>query len=229
MISCASGQELRDVVREKSPADMLCVDITMEGALELVKELRLLVPSAYIILIASAEISPLVYMRPTVAAQSLLLKPLSEKQIEAVLREAVESYAARFYQPDESRMFVVESGGERSLIDYGRICFFEARDKRVYLNTESEEYGFYDTLEQLEEKLGGAFLRCHRSFLVNKDKIEHVFLSQNRIVLSGEFEVPLSRSYKPAMKEYLTGVGQNSGNAGSGSRAALPEKEEKYE
>lgn len=212
MIPCASRQELRDVVQEKIPVDMLCVDITMEGALELVKELRLAAPDTYIILIASADISPLVYMRPTVAAESLMLKPLSEKQIEEVLREAVESYATRFYQPDLSRMFVVESGGERSLIDYGRICFFEARDKRVYLNTVSEEYGFYDTLEQLEEKLGEAFLRCHRSFLVNKDKIAHVFLSQNRIVLQGEFEVPLSRSYKPSVKEYLAEAGLVSGN-----------------
>lgn len=203
MIQCAAVGELEEVVSSRIPADMICVDITMDGALSLVKELRRASPAAYIILIASPNISPLIYMRPAIGAESLMLKPLSVRQIQEVLAEAIGAYAARFYKPDESKVFVVENNGGRSLIDYGRIYFFEARDKRVYLNTESEEYGFYDTLEQLEERLEEDFLRCHRSFLVNKEKIEGVFLSQNRIVLKGGFEVPLSRSYKPAVKEYL--------------------------
>ncbi len=205
MIQCASCQELEEVIKEKVPVDMICVDITMSGALEIVKELRRLAPAVYVILIANASISPLVYMRPAIGAESLMLKPLSEIQIQEVLREAMEAYAARFYKPDERKVFVVENSGGRSLIDYDRIYFFEARDKRVYLNTESEEYGFYDTLEQLDKRLEGEFLRCHRSFLVNKKKIVKVFLSQNRVVLKDEFEVPLSRSYKPVVKEYLKG------------------------
>ncbi|MEZ3487900.1 MAG: LytTR family transcriptional regulator DNA-binding domain-containing protein [Lachnospiraceae bacterium] len=211
MIQCSSGRELREVVKEKIPANLACVDITMEGALDMVKELRGAAPKAYIILIASPKISPLRYLRPTVGAESLMLKPLNETQIREVLTEAIRTYADRFYKPDESRMFVVESGGERSLIEYGRICYFEARDKRVYLNTGAEEYGFYGTLDQLEERLEDMFLRCHRSFLVNKEKIESVFLSQNRIVLKERLEVPLSRSYKPAVKEYLR---KGEGNAG---------------
>lgn len=203
MIQCAAPGEFRKLVEERVPADMVCVDITVDGILELVKELHRIAPAAYIILIASTGISPLIYMRPAIGAESLMLKPLSEKQIREVLSEAIKTYADRFYRPDESKVFVVENSGGRSLIDYDRIYFFEAREKRVYLNTESEEYGFYDTLEQLEERLGRDFLRCHRSFLVNKEKISAVFLSQNRIVLKGEFEVPLSRSYKPAVREYL--------------------------
>lgn len=203
MIQCSTYGELEQIVRERVPADMICVDITMDGALNMVKELRKASQAAYIILIASPGISPLIYMRPSIGAESLMLKPLSEKQIQDVVGEAIEAYTRRFYKPDEDKMFVVENSGERSLVDYDRIYFFEARDKRVYLNTECEEYGFYDTLEQLEERLAGGFLRCHRSFLVNKEKIEKIYLSQNRIVLKGEVEVPLSRSYKPAVREYL--------------------------
>ena len=203
MIQCATTEELGEVVRGCVQADIVCADITMRGALEMVKELRRIVPAAYIILIASTNISPLLYMRPTISAESLMLKPLDEKQIHEVLSEAIKTYADRFYKPDEEEVFVVENSGGRSLIAYSRILFFEARDKRVYLNTEAEEYGFYDTLDRLEKKMKDGFLRCHRSFLVNKTKISEVYLSQNRIVLRGEFEIPLSRSYKPAVKEYL--------------------------
>lgn len=213
IIQCASPGELEEIVQKKVRADMLCVDITMKDALGMVKELRRTVPAAYIILIASPGISPLIYMRPTIGAESLLLKPLSEAQIREVLSEAISTYADRFYKPDGSEVFVVENSGERSLIDYGRIYFFEARDKRVYLNTDTEEYGFYDTLDKLEVRLKGKFLRCHRSFLVNRDKIAGIFLSQSRIVLKDGFEVPLSRSYKPMVKEYL----KKGGSYGDGS------------
>lgn len=210
MLPCTSREELMEIVQEKVQANMICVDITEKGMLEVVKELRRTLPAAYMILIASTEISPLLYMRPTIGAQSLMLKPLSEAQIQEVLKEAIRTYAAQFYKADEREMFIVESGGERSLIDYDRICFFEARDKRVYLNTESEEYGFYDTLEELTERLGETFLRCHRSFLVNTEKIEKILLSRNTIELSGQMEIPLSRSYKPAVKQYLRKMGGNS-------------------
>lgn len=215
MIQCASLGALREVVQEKVPADMICVDITVEGALKLVTELRKSAPAAYIILIASADISPLVYLRPAVGAQSLMLKPLSEQQIQEVLSEAIRTYARQFYHTGEDSAFVIENSGGRSLIDYGRILFFEARDKRVYLNTAAEEYAFYDTLDNLEGRLKKRFLRCHRSFLVNREKISGVFLSQNRIVLEDDFEVPLSRTYKPAVKEYLDkGERKNGGKAG---------------
>lgn len=213
MLQCATPEELGELVQKKIPADMICVDITMRGALDMVKELRKTAPAAYIILIASTGISPLIYMRPTIGAESLLLKPLSEAQIQEVLSEAISTYARRFYQPDDSKVFVVENSGERSLIDYERIYFFEARDKRVYLNTDAEEYGFYDTLDGLEERLKEEFLRCHRSFLVNKNKIAGVYLSQNRIALKDGFEVPLSRSYKPAVKEYLKKGGNDDGRS----------------
>lgn len=203
MIQCATFGELSDVVQNQVPADLICVDITMEGALEMVKTFRSLSPSAYIILIASPRISPLIYMRPTIGAESLMLKPLSSDQIREVMEEAIRTYAERFYKPDETRVFVIGTGGGRNLIDYEKIWYFESREKRVYLNAGSEEYGFYDTLEQLEQRLCGEFLRCHRSFLVKKDKIAQVYLSQNRIVLKNGMEVPLSRSCKPAIREYM--------------------------
>lgn len=203
MLQCASYSDLEIIVRQKMRTDIICVDITMEGALELTKELRKLTPSAYIILIASAKISPAVYMRPAIGAESLLLKPLRIQQIQEVLSEALQTHIRRFYLPDEKRVFVIEYNGGRNLVDYENIYFFEAREKRVYLNTDMEEYGFYDTLDQLEAKLADGFIRCHRSYLINKNKIVKVFLSQNKVVLEEEFEIPLSRSYKPAIKAYL--------------------------
>lgn len=207
-VECGSLQELKELIAEKVHTDIACVDITAEGALELTKELRKCLPSVYIILIASPAISPVLYMRPSVGAESLMLKPLTKEQLQEILGEAIQAYARRFYKPDESKVFVIENRGGRDLVDYENIYFFEAREKRVYLNTKTDEYAFYNTLDQLEERLSEDFIRCHRSFLVNKSKIEKVYLSQNRMVLSDDFEVPLSRSCKSGIKEYLAGAGK---------------------
>lgn len=207
-VECVNRRELEDLVTKNVHTDIACVDITVDGALELTKELRKRIPSVYIILIASPAISPILYMRPSVGAESLMLKPLTQGQLQEVLGEAIQAYARRFYKPDESKVFVIENRGGRDLVDYENIYFFEAREKRVYLNTKTEEYAFYSTLDQLEERLSEDFIRCHRSFLVNKSKIEKVYLSQNRMVLADEFEVPLSRSCKSGIKEYLANAGK---------------------
>lgn len=208
MRTCDNVGELEQAVAEKIKANIICVDITMAGALELTVKLRQLSPLAYIILIASPKISPLTYMRPIIGAESLMLKPLTDLQIHKVLQEALGTYIKRFLQSDEKKAFVIENRGGKELIAYENIYFFEAREKRVYLNTDTEEYGFYDTLDALEERLSEGFIRCHRSFLVNKQKIAKVFLSQNRLVLQEDFEIPLSRSYKQSIKEYLAGEGR---------------------
>ncbi len=220
MLQCATEQELRKLVMERVSADIICVDLTIGEALSMTKELRKRLPHAYIILIANTKISPLTYMKPSIGAESLMLKPLDQKQIREVVSEAVEAYLRRFYKPDEKKLFLVENHGERNLIAYENIYFFESREKRVYLNTNSETYGFYDTLDQLEEKLAEGFIRCHRSFLVNKEKIKRIYLSQNRIVLEEDFEIPLSRTYKPALKEYMRkGEKANEGTFGKGISA----------
>ena len=146
------------------------------------------------------------YMRPAIGAQSLLLKPLEEESVKEVLDETIRSYVSKFREKNDEQYFVVETRGERELFSYDRIMYFEAREKKVFLNTGNMEYPFYDTLDQLETRLSDRFMRCHRGFLVNKSKISRVYLSQNLVVLIGGEEIPVSRSYKPSMKQYMSGA-----------------------
>ena len=207
-LECADGQELRKLVDEDPRLHLACVDVTMRGALDSAKEIRSNSSETYMILVSDLSVSPTVYMRPSIGAESLLLRPLDVVQIREVLSEAVSTYAKRFLQADERKVFVLENKGSRELIDYDRICYFESREKKLFCNTGEEEYPFYGTLDQLQEQLGDAFIRCHRSFLANKRKIARVFLSQNLMELDGDIDLPISRSCKSALKEFLK---QNAG------------------
>ena len=202
-IESGSVPELVSSVADADKVDMICLDLTMEGALAMAERLRSEYASAYLTLIADAGISPVRYIRPSIHADSLMIKPLDDPQIEAVMGEAVSSYTRRFDDSHSGDVFIAENKGERNLIEYSRILFFEAREKKVFLSTEREEYGFYDTLDELERRLDDRFLRCHRSYIVNARRIVRVEISASRVIMDDGTEVPLSRSFKPAVKEYL--------------------------
>ena len=202
-IECSSLKELQKLVAEETSANLYCLDITMDGSVECASVIRKQAPSSYLILIADTSISPIVYMRPSIRAESLMLRPLTWGQIRQVLQESVSSYAEKFLEKKDEGVFTAEYKGERNIFEYSRILYFEAREKKVFVNTGDEEYAFSDTLDRLEEELKDRFLRCHRGFLVNKDKIRQVYISQSRMILTDEIEIPLSRSYKQAVREFL--------------------------
>lgn len=191
-------KEYEDFLKGDFQADILCADITIFQGIEQVEELRRKYPKAALILIADMSISPVSYMKPTILAAGLLLKPLQEPMIKKTIEEIFGCYIQ--IKTDED-VFVVETRDEKQRIPYSEIMYFEARSKKIYVCTKNYEYGFYDTMDHLEEKYSERFIRCHRSFMVNRKMIDQVKLSQNYLTLNGGVEIPLSRSYKSQIKE----------------------------
>lgn len=150
--------------------------------------------------ITDSSVSPLEYLRPGIAPDSLLLRPLTMKQLAAVNAEFMESFFERFESKDAASCFVVDTREEKVFIPFSYIYYFEARDKKLFVRARNEEYAFYDTIEALEKRLPDNFQRCHRSYIVNTSKIVRIFLAENYIELSDQIGVPISRSYKSLFK-----------------------------
>lgn len=195
-----SRDEFEDFMKEERNADVICADITIFHGIEQVEMLRKKFGKIPIILISDRTVSPVQYMKPTILAAALLLKPLQRQTATQVLSEIFQCYLKN--ETDEE-VFMVETRDEKQRIPYSQILYFESRCKKIYVCTQNFEYGFYETMDHLEEKFSDTFIRCHRSFLVNRDKIQQVKLSQNHLILNGDIEIPLSRSYKNQIKEQL--------------------------
>ena len=202
-MECATVDELYLQMESVDRADLFCLDITMKDGLDAAEKMRSAYPEAYVILVADQSVSPVSYMRPSIRAESLMLRPLSDVHIRSILGEAVSVYAKRLGEPDREAFFVVENRGAQELVPYGRILFFESREKKVYLSTETEEYGFYDTLDELAKQLAQSFLRVHRSFLVNTEQIERVEISASRVILRDGTQIPVSRTCKPGLRAWM--------------------------
>lgn len=182
--------------------DMTCFDVADLDAQNELLSFREKYQEAQLMLLADPTISPTVYLRPGIRPDSLMLRPFSTEVAKATLSEFIQSYLDKVGNSDSQSIFVIEERDGKTTIPYNDIFYFESKEKKVFARTLNDEYGFYDTLDSLEEKLPEQFARCHRSFIINTDKLEAVYLSQSFLELTQGFEIPLSRSYKSAIKAY---------------------------
>lgn len=80
----------------------------------------------------------------------------------------------------ENRSIPVRIGDKILLIKTDQIIYFEAKEKYVYIITdEGREYLTDFTLTALEEKLSLPFIRVHRAYIINCDKIKELYRGFN--------------------------------------------------
>ena len=182
-------------------ADFSCMDVAAPQGVDLAERVRNRNAAAFILLIADETVSPMRYLKPSVLPGALLLRPFSAAQALETVKTAMAQMLRSADGPAGGGVFQLNLKTERKMIPYSQICYFEAREKKIFVNTGNQEYSFYDTIDHLQEQLPAGFLRCHRSFIVSKSKIENVYLSKNYMELENGMIIPLSRSYKAALKE----------------------------
>lgn len=189
-----------EFLRDNSNLDLACVDVEGPDGLTVAVQTRAGSERALIVIVADADRSPMDYLRPEIMPGALLLRPIAPQQLKQVLRSSVEALLREREQDGGSSFRLQRQGGDK-LIPYSQICYFEARNKKIVLCTEDREYTFSGTIDGLQNELGQGFVRCHRSFLVSRGRIDQICLSRNYILLTNGMQVPLSRSFKQAMKE----------------------------
>lgn len=195
-------EQLDAFLKEDVLLDLIGYDVSGRGSISHLEQLRSRYQEPLLLLIADASMSPMEYIRPTILASSLLLRPLTPEKLRSAITELVENLMDQHQQSGEEAL-LVETREGKTYVPFSKIYYFEAREKKIYIRLKKQELTFYDTLENLSSRLPEMFIRCHRSFIVNKLRIQKVMLSKSVIELEQGMELPLSRSYKPAFKELL--------------------------
>ena len=88
-------------------------------------------------------------------------------------------------------------------IDYSEILYFEGLKDyvKLYIESSIKPIVFHSTMKSLEEKLPtDRFMRIHRSYIVNLDKIKTI--ERDRI-LFGKERIPISKQYKDVFDEFV--------------------------
>lgn len=206
--SVTSESDYIRALEKAGEVGVTCFDITSGKSTKTIENFRKTNKDSLLVIISDPTISPLIYMKPNIMASSLLLKPLTDSNVASCMKEVVNSYYSREESADEGddQKFCVEAKEGKTYYPYSKIVHFEAREKKIFLNTLHEETGFYSTLDTIITQLPDYFVKCHRSFIVNTRKIVKIQSSQNLIICEDDIALPLSRSCKA---EVIKAMGVN--------------------
>ena len=200
------SEAIREYLSGENLMDMAFLDVTSREGLPVAIQIRHSNEEAELLLLADASVSPMSYLNPRIRAASLLLRPYTPDQEKKVIGDFFRAWFQNREEGDDDRTMVLESREGKITIPYSKIYYIEVREKRLYVRLKNTEYLKYGTLSQAMKELGDGFLRCHRSFAVSKAMIRKIRLSDGLILLNDDIEVPLSRSYKKEVKEYLNAL-----------------------
>lgn len=163
----------------------LYIDLNSDlNGMKLAQQIRLYDPRGFIIFItAHSELSYMTFQY-RVEAMDFVLKdnPAEAKvKIRECLLNAMERYTLQTNRTH--KVYTIETGGRRIILDYDDIFFFETSGNihKVILHAKDRQIEFSGTIKELARTLGDDFVRCHRSFLVNKNNIKEVD-EKNRII-----------------------------------------------
>lgn len=131
----------------------------------------------------------------------ILGKPVNSELLISLLHQAAEECKV-----EDDVVISVKFKNKISNVRIDEIKFIESDKRVVYIHTESGKEQCYSSLNDLEVQLPEKFLRCHKSFLVNMEKIKS-FSRTNLTLYSGE-EIGISRTkIAESKRKYFTYIG----------------------
>ena len=137
-----------------------------------------------------------------------LVKPIT---LERFKKAIVKANSKVIKQPQTSTSENVASSSSNDLyvnidrrlikIDIPSIYLIEAKGDYIQVKTEDKNYTVHSTLKKIEEKLPDTlFLKVHRSFIINVNKI--IDIEDNSVLIKKDV-IPVSRSNRPELMKRL--------------------------
>lgn len=127
-----------------------------------------------------------------------LCKPLAEEALEeTILRlfEDIKSYSS-------NRKYIC-LGNNNTLINGDSIQYIKRDGMKLSFCTDSKTYSVYSSFNKIQPQLPKNFVRCHKSFIVNTDKITKLDSKSNLVYLKNNETCDIGPKYK---KDFLKEV-----------------------
>lgn len=130
-----------------------------------------------------------------IEAFDYILKPFSEGRIVNTLKKLEELQSSRVFN-DKITLWKSE---KMVVVNVKDICYCEAHEREVHIYTEYDKFILVSSISDFHKKLPQKnFFRCHRSYVVNLDKISEIipwFNNTFMLKLKGiKPNIPVSRN-----------------------------------
>ncbi|SHJ42387.1 two component transcriptional regulator, LytTR family [Clostridium cavendishii DSM 21758] len=178
---------LLNSVKEDPKISLYFIDVDLgedKNGIKFAEQIREYDPNGFIVFITThAEMCYLTFKYKVEAMDYIIKDNYSSinQNIKKCILAANKKYLNK--AKEENKKFVIKSDDRVIKIDYKDILFFETTEikHKVRLYSVNRQVEFYSQMKEIEEKLDDRFIRCHRAFIINKDKVKEVDKS-NRLI-----------------------------------------------
>jgi two-component system LytT family response regulator len=194
--SLPGGVEALHFFRQGGQCDLLLLDVEMPNltGLELAKMLP--APAPAVVLVTTHRTFAVAAFELQVT--DYLVKPVEFGRFSQAIAKVL---AARPAPPQRvppksqtSADLFVKVGTRTIKVDFNDVLYIEALSTYSVLVTSAHKHIVYLTLKNLAERLPfDNFLRVHRSYIVNMQRIEAI---EDYMLKIGQYEVPVGKSYQ---------------------------------
>lgn len=136
------------------------------------------------------------------AALDYLHKPVTKDRFEKAVQKAITMSQMKKETPDEEGDFIFVKSNLKNLKVYiNRIKWIEAFGDYIKINTEEGTHLVLSTMKSFAEELpADKFLRVHKSYIINIDRVEKF---NSRVAEIAGTQIPLSRNKKEDLANAL--------------------------
>lgn len=184
---------------EKNKVDLLFLDISMPGE-DGLGFLKMLPKKPVTILVTALLDHALEAYDLDVI--DYLVKPIRPERFKKALDKAVDFLQVHNQefllasQNRGSRLMTIKSGREKIQINTDNISHIQSLKDYMLIYTPDRKHIVRSTATKMLEMLPKEFVRVHKSFIVNKEKIKRI--ASNRVEMEG-YVIPLGKNFKHSL------------------------------
>lgn len=188
VLSTDSSKEIINYVSEFKGRGIYFLDINIGGdinGIQLAKQINKIDTKAIIVIITSHKDMSHLTFKYHIGAIDYIVKGDFE-EVNKRIRECILVVNEKIKNELKRNCFFIEKLDRIEKIKYDDILCFETCKKRfIAVRTKNSYIEFSGTLKELESQLDERFIRCHKSYIINKSKVKRIDKKQRIITMEG--------------------------------------------
>ncbi|MBG8554582.1 LytR/AlgR family response regulator transcription factor [Hymenobacter guriensis] len=130
-----------------------------------------------------------------------LLKPFSYERFMKAISRLPPTQPVPLTDAETGKYLLVKERQGLLKVPHGDVVYVEGCKDYVKITTATKTYLLHQTMKEMAEVLGGAFLRVHRSFIVAAAHIK--MLQPDNVLLQDNTLIPIGNSYRAELLAYF--------------------------
>ena len=181
--------------------DVYLLDIQLKSnmsGLELAKKIRETSKDSYIIFTTGhLEYSLVAYKLKTF---DYIAKPITTERLEETVLRLLDDING---QPKK----YIKIDSKNTLVDANEIQYIKREGMKLVFHTPTKDYESYSSFAKIQDSLPNNFIRCHKSYIANINKIVNVEPVSNTIYFDNNTFCEIGPKYKNTLLEVLNNYG----------------------